>query len=362
MALPTDPPGSAGEKPAPFGGAGGQPSPAGMLASVPARWRPRAALILGHWVGRLLLRVADETVRVQIFDRAMTLAAQVFTSVFPLLIMLSALFGGALTSRLAGAVHLPAGGQQVLNDALGSRSDTSFGVLGSIIVLASATGLARAMTRSYATIWQVRPRPAGPMVAARWLLTVILLAIFVIGVPLLNGLTSALPTPHLAKSVILLLADCAVTILLPRLLLARALPLWKFVAGGLVFGLAMLAVRPVGAVYLPRALKASDERYGAIGIAFTYIGWLYVVSFCLLLAAVIGRVVTEAFLPEDRSRDDDLELSGLAARLSRPPAPYLRRLLAAARARLRRGRQHTGDGDRDRPREGHDAAHDQPRA
>src|SRR3954452_24825832 len=238
----------------PNGSAGEDAAPDGVLGSVPARWRPRAPLILGHWVGRLLLRVAGETVRVQIFDRAMTLAAQVFTSVFPLLIMLGALFGDALRTRLADVVHLPTGAQQVLDDALGSRSSSSFGLLGSLLVLASATGLARAMTRAYATVWQVRPGPAGPLAALRWLLTVILLAVFVVGVPLLNGMTSALPTPHLAKSVILLLADCALTILLPRPLLARALPLWKFVAGGLTFGLMMLAVRPVGAVYLPRAL------------------------------------------------------------------------------------------------------------
>jgi len=53
----------------------------------------------------------------------------------------------------------------------------------------------------------------------------------------------------------------------------------------------MLAVRPVGSIYLPLALQSSAERYGTIGVAFTYIGWLYVVAFCLLLAATAGHVV-----------------------------------------------------------------------
>jgi membrane protein len=44
-------------------------------------------------------------------------------------------------------------------------------------------------------------------------------------------------------------------------------------------------------VYLPRALRSSADRYGTIGVAFTYIGWLYVVAFCLLLAVVFGYVL-----------------------------------------------------------------------
>jgi hypothetical protein len=52
-------------------------------------------------VGRLLARTTVALVRVQIFDRAMTLAAQIFTSVFPLLILVGTLAGGATARRLA---------------------------------------------------------------------------------------------------------------------------------------------------------------------------------------------------------------------------------------------------------------------
>jgi membrane protein len=43
---------------------------------------------------------------------------------------------------------------------------------------------------------------------------------------------------------------------------------------------------------MPRALDVSAERYGSIGVAFTYLAWLYVLSFCFLAASVIGQVVT----------------------------------------------------------------------
>ena len=78
---------------------------------------------------------------------------------------------------------------------------------------------------------------------------------------------------------------------MPWLLLGGAVPARALIPGSALFGLVMLAVRPVGSVYLPLALQSSAERYGTIGVAFTYIGWLYVVAFCLLLTAMIGHVV-----------------------------------------------------------------------
>ena len=66
-------------------------------------------------------------------------------------------------------------------------------------------------------------------------------------------------------------------------------------AGGIAFGLMMVAVRGAGTIYLPRALQSSTDKDGTIGLAFTYIGWLYVLSFCLLLSAVIGGMISNEF-------------------------------------------------------------------
>ena len=53
----------------------------------------------------------------------------------------------------------------------------------------------------------------------------------------------------------------------------------------------MLAVRPATAAWLPGALEASADRYGSIGVAFTYLAWLYTASFCFLATAVVGQVI-----------------------------------------------------------------------
>jgi membrane protein len=268
-------------------------SPAGVLAAVPDRLRPRAALLLGHRVGAVLLRTVREVVRVQLFDRAMTVAAQVFTSIFPLLIMLSALLGYRLSHRLAEAAHLPASSQRLIEQALGDRGASSFGVIGSLVVLLSATGLARALARAYGSIWDVTGLPSGPRAAWRWLLTVVLVTFATVGGRLVGWLTGDLPAPYLFGGCLLVIAGALVGALPQRLLLGRRVVWWKVLPGGLIFGLMLLALRPAGSIYLPRALRASDERYGTIGLAFTYIGWLYVLSFALLLATILGRVLVE---------------------------------------------------------------------
>ena len=85
--------------------------------------------------------------------------------------------------------------------------------------------------------------------------------------------------------------------------------------GALLFALLMLAVRPATAAWLPRALETSADRYGSIGVAFTYLAWLYVASLFLLAAALVGQVIAT----------DVGRLGELDPRRSRPGAGEPRR-------------------------------------
>jgi membrane protein len=67
----------------------------------------------------------------------------------------------------------------------------------------------------------------------------------------------------------------------------------RLIPGGVVFALAMLVARPAYEAYLPRALEESADQYGSIGVAFTYLAALYVVSLIFLAAAIIGNVIAE---------------------------------------------------------------------
>jgi membrane protein len=282
------------------------------LAAVPERWRPQAARVLGSRIGRWGQDAAAEFVRVQVFDRAMTLAAQAFTSVLPLLIMVVALVGPAARKRLTGVLPLPEETRHLLDVALvGSRSG-SFGLVGGLIVVLSATSLTRALTRAYAAIWSVRARTAGPAATGRQILSVLALSAFVVGSRLLGTLSAGVPAPGLAAAAGTALADAAIAAALPRMLLGPVVTRAHLLVTGALFGATMVGVRAAGSVYLPRALRHSADRYGTIGLAFTSLGWLYVIAFCLLLTAVIGRVSIDAAgwrlrrRPAQDERENDL--------------------------------------------------------
>jgi len=246
-----------------------------------------------RWPARIIIGTTAGFLRVQIFDRAMTIAAQAFTSIFPTLILLSALAGRNASAEVADVADLPEASRQVLDDALRGGGLGAFGVAGAVVVLISATSLSRALARAYAIIWQLPKLPRGLAMSWRWLVTVLLLVVFLIGSRLIGWVTGQLPLSDASSAIILLLADVGIAVLVPWLVLGGLVPQRLLLPGGCVFGLVMLVLRPVGAVYLPRALATSGERYGPIGHAFTYVSWLYVISFALLGTAVLGQVLAE---------------------------------------------------------------------
>ena len=132
-------------------------------------WNPRDSLQRAKdrspaSIVRLGLQLTREFQRLEPFDRAMTLAAQAFTSIFPLVIATLSFLdrpdAGRLSEQLADTLGLPSSTRSTLADALPEESDqaATFGVLGVLIVLVSATSFSRALTRMYAKAWSI-PSP-----------------------------------------------------------------------------------------------------------------------------------------------------------------------------------------------------------
>ena len=262
-----------------------------VLGRLPPRLRRPVAWLLARWPGRIGLRIASTCIRIEVFDRSMTIAAQFFTSVFPILILMAIWVSGRDTDAFADAVSLPEQSRSVLEEAADGSANAGFGIVGTLIVLASATSLARALTRAFAAIWDL-PRPKSRLRSAwRWLAVVLGMALELIGVHALSGYAAAMPLRNVWQLAVSLTCDLAVAAFVPWVLLGAAVRLRRLVPGALLFALVMVAIRPAAAVWLPRALEVSADRYGSIGVAFTYLAWLYIVSFCFLVAAVVGQVV-----------------------------------------------------------------------
>jgi membrane protein len=261
------------------------------LKRLPPRLRSGVEQALNQWPGRIGLGVAATSIRIELFDRSMTIAAQFFTSVFPILIVLASWFG-ADGNELSDALSVPDKTEEILEQALGSTPDNAtFGVLGTLIVFASATSLSRALTRAFAAMWDL-PRPHIKLTSAwRWLAVVLALALALVTARALSRFVSDIPPATFWELTAASLFDVAIGVFVPWLLMAGQVSPRRILPGALIFAAVMVFVRPASSAWLPRALELSADRYGAIGVAFTYLAWLYVVSFCFLASNVLGKVV-----------------------------------------------------------------------
>src|SRR3954468_18482375 len=171
------------------------------LARAGGRRPPSVRWLLARWPGRIGLRAASELVRIQIFDRAMTVAAQFFTSVFPVAILLSGLAGRSnaysVADQVGESTDLPPAARPVLHDAIPPGGIGAFGIVGTLIVLVSATSLARALLRSFLTVWRLPVLPRRLADAWRWLALVLVFALIILLLRALQRYVDPLPPQRL---------------------------------------------------------------------------------------------------------------------------------------------------------------------
>jgi membrane protein len=246
-----------------------------------------------------VLRMITTTIRdfrdLEVLDRAMTLAAQAFTSIFPLIIAIAAVRPGqsdSLGDDLADILSSPEASRRVLEQALPGEPRTigAFGLLGLLIVLVSATSFSRALARMYARIWQVTP-PRRLRGAWRWVaaLTAIATALVVLG--LLQRLWQHVPYDNLLDALSSFALSTVIWVWAPWVLLGGQVAWRRLLPGGVLMGVGTGLISIGTDVYLPRALTSAARQYGALGIAFTYISWLFVVMTVLIGTTLVGAVI-----------------------------------------------------------------------
>lgn len=265
------------------------------LERLPPRMRRIADALTRRWPGRVTLASARSFARLEIFDRSMTIAAQFFTSVFPLLIILSVSFGSGDSERFSEWLNLPPDTRKVVDDAVNTTDSTgSYFLISVLIVLASGTSLSRAMSRAFANIWDLSKPKSKVRSAWRWVAVLAIFSTFLVVSPSIPGLAQEIPpSPTLSLLVLQSLSFLAVSGLVPWILLEGRVSIRMLVPGALLFMIVLDLSRPLIQFYLPRAIASSAEHYGTIGVAFAYISFLYMVSFgylgCVTLGSVIAR-------------------------------------------------------------------------
>jgi len=238
-----------------------------------------------------LLRAAARFRGLELFDRSMTVAAEVFTAVFPLLILAAAVLGSERSDDVAQSIDMPSESRQVVQDAVSGSGASAFGIVGAVWVFISATSLSRALARAFSAIWERPPPRKGPREVGRWLSALIVLTAAMVLIRWLSRVTEDWPPGIVWGVLVSLVLTTVVGTLVPWILLSGNVPARRLVPGAFIFGLVVSTVRPVSHDLLTNALDSSAEKYGTIGVAFTYIAFLYALSLWFLLAAFLGQVI-----------------------------------------------------------------------
>ena len=262
-----------------------------MLQRVPPPVRHAADWVLHRWIGRVGLRTSTTLIGIDVFDRSMTIAAQFFSSMLPILILFATWVQHGNTQGVAQATSMPAETQALLQETVQDANGPTFGLFGTALVILTATSLSRALTRAFSAIWQ-RPRPRTQLSSVwRWVAAVAVFATSVAVVHILSAGAEHLEQPGIWQAAFNLAFGIAISLVVPWVLLSGTVGPRLLAPGALLFGLSMLVVRPLAIAWFPRAVQSSADHYGSIGVAFTYLGLLYALSLLFLLTATIGQVI-----------------------------------------------------------------------
>lgn len=104
------------------------------LPQVPRWMQPAVARVSGSWLGRILRQAAARFRGLELFDRSMTVAAEVFTAVFPLLILGAVWLGSQRSDDIAKSIDMPDETRRVVEDAVSGSGVSAFGLVGAVWV------------------------------------------------------------------------------------------------------------------------------------------------------------------------------------------------------------------------------------
>ncbi|WP_260684409.1 hypothetical protein [Rhodococcus sp. KBS0724] len=237
---------------------------------------------------RLASRVTFDIVEVGLADSAMTLAAQAFTSLLPVMIAASTLqrlqpLSDAARDNLG--VELPSAD-------VSTGSATAFGIVGLLMLLISSTSYARALGRMYGRIWHV---PIATLRQAwRWLAVVFVIAGSVAIAAVCHKLDSIPAVGRLLGFAAVYGVWALVWTLVPMLLTANRMTTRMCIGSGLLTATGLSALHVASTLFLPRITRTSQDQFGLLGVMFTLISWLFVFSAIVVVAGtIVGSVAKD---------------------------------------------------------------------
>ena len=265
----------------------------GRMTDLRRRIEPAVRAAQGGLPGRILGRLVE----VQFLDRTVILAAQAFSAVLPLIMVVSTVSphpgGDSPAVTLVRRLGLTTSEVSSLQSAVAPppSARASIGVLGVVLALLTATSFARALQRSYQLAWRLPP--VGLRAAWRPLALVVGLALYVELLFLFGRLVRGVPAGSLLEDLATFAGAWALWTGAGWILLAGRVRPRQLAVGGLLTAVGFAVLRRLSAFYLPSLVATNQQQFGLLGVTFTLFSWLSACSFILVVATVVGAVLAE---------------------------------------------------------------------
>lgn len=244
-------------------------------------------------VRRLVHGWVDTWLRFNVIDRSLAIGAQAFGAVIPLFIVLEAVEPGerSIADSLIDRLDLTGEAADSVRAAFAvtGTSTTTFGVIGTVVLVFSALSFCRRLQHVYEDAWGVEAR--GYRASGWALIWLALLVAYIFVQPTVKDVVEGQ-----ARVVVTLAGVLVFGLATPYLLLSRRVPARDLWLQSVLTAVGSTALGVWTAVYMPHAIATSASQFGAIGVAFALLTWLWGVGLVLTCAAVYGARGGEAIL------------------------------------------------------------------
>jgi membrane protein len=265
-------------------------------------------------------------------DRAMAFAAQAFTALIPLLLVVSAVSPSDRRDLVSDAIitkfALAGGAEQAVEQLFARPGESAIGVLSLVLLLFSGVSLTRRMQRMHLQVWRLEPLPGvrGSLNAAVGL-TALLIEIALLS--LARTFVRDLPFDWLLGAPVSLLASLVLWTSVPWLLLDRRIPWRRLLPAGALTAVGTSIYGVATTIYMPRLMETNSERYGLFGVTLSLVGWLLCIALIVVAATVVAGEFDRAQEPWAGRLRARLGL-GPVGRLAGEPEPAGRSAVASS--------------------------------
>ncbi len=271
------------------------------------------------FLGRLWSRLLE----IEFVDRSVALAAKAFVSLFPAIIIVTAITPDSVRKEVLDNMSRRFGVQgsafDLVKQAFASPAATraASGVIGTILTIAFAVSFTTALQRTYLRAWR-RPPGGGAMNkfrGAAWVGGVLALILLISLVRKVLGVSSGQPLAWLVG----LIGSTLLWWWTARLM-TRGEVRWRpLLPTAVVTGLGSWIYTLAASVWMPSNVTKNFAQFGAFGVALAFVTWFTGLAFVIVVAAVLGPALSEG---DDwlgrwlrRERPNELEEG------ARPPLP-----------------------------------------